>query len=177
MWRRLTLILCLLLWLPARAQSRHLDQQNLFSLTIPSGWSQVAAMEGSKLTLSDGTHRLGVFGFKNRSLHTMVNELAGRYQGAGARRTYEKQFTINEVPAVLSTWEKGKEGLVSVVLVAGDRGFLLLAEMAPGARESDAQTILNICQSFRFEFPTTAAPKPPPPPRRPQQEEIEDDQF
>ncbi len=162
-------ILALLLMLPGAAQERCTDAQAGFSLVPGPGWVAGAHPDHQKarLALSKGQASLGVYAFTGRTLQEMVRHFDERYVRTGARKTFERTWTVNEVPTHMTVWEDARTAVVTTVLVAGSRGYIVMGYAPASSGQELGREILGMVESFLVMAPSAPSPAssgPPPGP-------------
>lgn len=163
--RALVGLLVFLLWqgLPAAAQERYTDPQAGFSLVPGPGWVAGAHPDHPKacLALRKGEASLGVYTFSGRTLPDMVRHFDEGFARTGARKTYERTWTVNEIPTHMTVWEDARTAAVTTVMLDGNCGFILM-NYAPARNGQDlAREILAMVESFRRTPPPATSDAPP----------------
>lgn len=157
------ILLGYLLVVPACAQQQYVDQKNGFSLSVPAGWSadsDGAMPAGVVLVLRREGLETAVMSLPGTTLPQLCQALSRQFKSKGARLDEERSITLQEVPGRISAWHRGSTTILSTVLVSGDRGYVLAAEI-PKSDESGVQEYRQILDSFRVVRPGSQPPSRP----------------
>ena len=133
--RYLSLIFGILLifsGLPALAQTSYEDSHRDFQCVIPSGWNRISNTKGTVLLLDGpGNGKMAVWALPLEELNSKVQNFESRLKKMGAKKDYEQDMNIHQVPVHLNAWEGKGFHMLFASYTAGQRGFLVLAEAPP----------------------------------------------
>lgn len=146
------------------AQTQYVDARNEFSLVVPANWiKKDGALPANAVLVLDrsgGGAQVIVATVTGTDLPKLVESTA-KYLKKEARQIEERNLRVQEVPAHLSVWEKGNTAIISTALLSGNRGYLLIAEVAQDHRAAGTE-YRQILDSFRVVRGQIQAPPPPP---------------